>query len=38
MRSLFIDRILEIDAHGGGTIPISRAFPRSEEYVDGTFR
>jgi len=38
MRYLFIDRILEIDAHGGGTITISKVFPRSEEYFDGTFR
>jgi 3-hydroxymyristoyl/3-hydroxydecanoyl-(acyl carrier protein) dehydratase len=38
MRYLFIDRVLEIDAHGGGTITISKAFPRSEEYFDGTFR
>jgi 3-hydroxymyristoyl/3-hydroxydecanoyl-(acyl carrier protein) dehydratase len=38
MRSLFIDRILEIGAHGGGTIPINKAFPRSKEYVDGAFR
>ncbi len=38
MRYLFIDRILAIDAHGGGTITISKAFPRSEEYFDGTFR
>ncbi len=38
MRYLFIDRILEIDAHGGGTITTSKAFPRSEEYFDGTFR
>ena len=38
MRYLFIDRILEIDAHGGGTITTAKAFPRSEEYFDGTFR
>lgn len=38
MRYLFIDRILEIDAHGGGTITVTKAFPRSEEYFDGTFR
>lgn len=38
MRYLFIDRVLHIDAHGGGTIAISKAFPRSEEYFDGTFR
>jgi len=38
MRYLFIDRILEIDAHGGGTITTSKAFPRSEAYFDGTFR
>jgi 3-hydroxymyristoyl/3-hydroxydecanoyl-(acyl carrier protein) dehydratase len=38
MRYLFIDRILEIDAHGGGSITVSKAFPRSEGYFDGTFR
>jgi 3-hydroxymyristoyl/3-hydroxydecanoyl-(acyl carrier protein) dehydratase len=38
MRYLFIDRVLDIDAHGGGTITIRKAFPRSEEYFDGTFR
>ena len=38
MRYLFLDRLLEIDAHAGGTITISKAFPRSEEYFDGTFR
>jgi 3-hydroxymyristoyl/3-hydroxydecanoyl-(acyl carrier protein) dehydratase len=38
MRYLFIDRILEIDAHGGGTITTRKTFPRTEEYFDGTFR
>lgn len=38
MRYLFIDRVLEIDAHGSGTIATSKTFPRSEEYFDGTFR
>lgn len=38
MRYLFIDRIVEIDARGTGTIVTSKAFPRSEEYFDGTFR
>jgi 3-hydroxymyristoyl/3-hydroxydecanoyl-(acyl carrier protein) dehydratase len=38
MRYLFIDRVLAIDAHGAGTIAISKTFPRSEEYFDGTFR
>jgi 3-hydroxymyristoyl/3-hydroxydecanoyl-(acyl carrier protein) dehydratase len=38
MRYLFIDRIVDIDARGSGTIVTSKAFPRSEEYFDGTFR
>jgi hypothetical protein len=31
MRYRFADRILEIDAHGAGTISTAKAFPRSEE-------
>lgn len=38
MRYLFADRILEIDAHGAGTITTAKAFVRTEEYFDGTFR
>jgi hypothetical protein len=38
MRYRFVDRILEIDAHGVGTITTSKAFARSEEFFDGTFR
>ncbi len=38
MRYLFIDRILEIDAHGSGTLTTSKAFPRTEQFFDGTFR
>jgi 3-hydroxymyristoyl/3-hydroxydecanoyl-(acyl carrier protein) dehydratase len=38
MRYRFVDRILEIDAHGLGTITTSKAFARSEEFFDGTFR
>jgi len=38
MRYLFADRILQIDAHGAGTIATSKAFARTEEYFEGTFR
>lgn len=38
MHYKFIDRILEIDAHGSGTITTRKTFPRSEDYFDGTFR
>jgi len=38
MRYRFIDRILEIDAHGVGTITTTKAFPRTEEYFNGTLR
>jgi 3-hydroxymyristoyl/3-hydroxydecanoyl-(acyl carrier protein) dehydratase len=38
MRYLFADRILQIDAHGAGTIATSKAFARTEEYLEGTFR
>lgn len=38
MRYRFADRILEIDAHGAGTLSAAKGFPRSEEYFDGTFR
>lgn len=34
----FADRILEIDAHGAGTITTRKTFPRTEDYFDGTFR
>jgi 3-hydroxymyristoyl/3-hydroxydecanoyl-(acyl carrier protein) dehydratase len=34
----FTDRILEIDAHGEGTITTRKTFPRTEDYLDGTFR
>lgn len=34
----FADRILEIDAHGVGTITTRKIFPWSEDYLDGTFR
>jgi len=34
----FTDRILEIDAHGAGTITTRKSFPRTEDYFDGTFR
>ena len=38
MRYRFADRILEIDAHGAGSLTAAKAFPRTEEYFDGTFR
>jgi 3-hydroxymyristoyl/3-hydroxydecanoyl-(acyl carrier protein) dehydratase len=38
MHYKFVDRILEIDAHGGGTITACKTFPRTEDYFDGTFR
>jgi 3-hydroxymyristoyl/3-hydroxydecanoyl-(acyl carrier protein) dehydratase len=38
MNYKFVDRILEIDAHGGGTITTCKTFPRTEDYFDGTFR
>ncbi len=38
MRYRFIDRVLAVDAHGAGTIRTSKAFARSEEYLEGTFR
>ncbi len=38
MRYRFVDRILDIDADGVGSITTAKAFPRSEEYFDGTFR
>lgn len=38
MRYRFADRILEIDANGVGSLSTAKAFPRSEEYFDGTFR
>ncbi len=34
----FVDRILEIDAHGAQTITTCKTFPRTEDYLDGTFR
>ncbi len=34
----FGDRILEIDAHGAGTILVEKSFPRTEDYFQGTFR
>jgi 3-hydroxymyristoyl/3-hydroxydecanoyl-(acyl carrier protein) dehydratase len=34
----FVDRILEVDAHGSGTITTCKTFPRTEDYFDGTFR
>jgi 3-hydroxymyristoyl/3-hydroxydecanoyl-(acyl carrier protein) dehydratase len=34
----FVDRILEIDAHGSGTITACKTFPRTEDCFDGTFR
>jgi hypothetical protein len=38
MHYKFVDRILEIDAQGGGTIAACKTFPRTEDYFDGTFR
>ena len=38
MRYRFADRILEIDAHGAGTIATCKTFPRTEDYLDATFR
>jgi 3-hydroxymyristoyl/3-hydroxydecanoyl-(acyl carrier protein) dehydratase len=38
MRYRFIDRILDIDAHGAGTIATCKTFPRTEDYLDATFR
>jgi 3-hydroxymyristoyl/3-hydroxydecanoyl-(acyl carrier protein) dehydratase len=37
MRYRFIDRILAVDA-AAGTIRTCKVFPRSEDYLDGTFR
>ncbi len=38
MRYRFIDAIVAVDAHGAGTIRTAKAFARSEEYLEGTFR
>src|SRR5512138_2641521 len=38
MRYRFIDAVLAVDAHGAGTIRTAKAFPHSEDYLDGTFR
>jgi 3-hydroxymyristoyl/3-hydroxydecanoyl-(acyl carrier protein) dehydratase len=38
MHYLFADRILDVDAHGAGTITTVKVFAQSEEYFDGTFR
>jgi 3-hydroxymyristoyl/3-hydroxydecanoyl-(acyl carrier protein) dehydratase len=37
MRYRFIDRVLSVDP-GAGTIRTCKLFPRSEDYLDGTFR
>lgn len=34
----FTDRIMDVDAHGAGTITTRKTFPRTEDYFDGTFR
>jgi 3-hydroxyacyl-[acyl-carrier-protein] dehydratase len=38
MQYRFIDRIAEIDSEGAGTVTTIKAFPRSEDYFNGTFR
>jgi len=38
MHYQFIDRILEVDAHGAGKVVVIKTFPRTEDYFDGTFR
>lgn len=34
----FVDRILQVDASGAGTITTQMTFPRGADYFDGTFR
>jgi 3-hydroxymyristoyl/3-hydroxydecanoyl-(acyl carrier protein) dehydratase len=34
----FVDRILQVDASGAGTITTQMTFPKGADYFDGTFR
>jgi 3-hydroxymyristoyl/3-hydroxydecanoyl-(acyl carrier protein) dehydratase len=38
MQYRFIDRIAEIDTEGAGTVAFIKAFARSEDFFNGTFR